>query len=246
MAEELAMLNDVEKCIACRGCSVACKQWKNLPAEQTPFDGEYQSRKDLTSNTLTIILMKEAMENGKVRWDFLKYQCMHCAEPQCMKLCPVGAIGKTQYGAVVVNESACIGCAACEKNCVFGVPHVSPTDNKSKKCNMCIDRIEKYVSSGYSRKYMPACAKTCPSGAISFGTKDEMIRLAKERLAVLKEKYPDACLYNIESSRGSGAMMYVLPYNPTVFGLPEEDLDGGSGATPSNAIYREYQNNFSK
>ena len=79
MAVELAMLHDVEKCTACRGCSVACKQWKKLPAEPTPFDGEYQSRKYLTSNTCTLIRMKGVVENNKVRWDFpqlLSYELM--------------------------------------------------------------------------------------------------------------------------------------------------------------------------
>ncbi len=224
MAFEFAMLYDVEKCTACRGCQVACKQWKNLPAEKTPFDGEYQSHKNLSSKTYTLVRMKETVVDNKVRWDFLKYQCMHCGVPECMNACPENAVSKNEYGIVTINEDMCVGCGLCELSCMFGIPHVNSSDKKSKKCNMCIDRVEKFISSGYNRKYLPACAKTCTSEAIYFGTREEMVTLAKKRLEELKQKYPDACTYNVETdnSRGGGAMMYVLPYKPSVYGLPED------------------------
>ena len=180
MAVELAMLHDVEKCTACRGCSVACKQWKKLPAEPTPFDGEYQSRKYLTSNTYTLIRMKEVVENNKVRWDFIKYQCMHCGIPDCMSACPVNAIEKNETGMVTINEDICVGCKLCESSCAFGVPHVHSSDKKSRKCNICIDRIQSYLNNGYSKKYYPACAKTCTADAVYFGPREEMVPLLKK------------------------------------------------------------------
>ena len=219
---EFAMLYDVEKCIACRGCSVACKQWKNLPAEDTTFKGTLESN-GLSDKTYTYIKMKEFVENNKVKWEFLKYQCMHCGKPDCMRICPVDAVSKTSYGIVIVDESKCVGCNQCGGNdgCKYKVPHVSSSDRKAKKCNMCIDRVEKYVESGYNRKYMPACAKTCTADAILFGPREEMVKIANERLEVLKQKYKDACTYNVETNdwKGGGAMMYVLPYRPAFYGL---------------------------
>lgn len=224
MAVEIAMLHDVEKCSACRGCSVACKQWKNLPADKTPFDGDYQSHKDLSSKTYTLIRMKETMADGKVRWDFLKFQCMHCGIAGCVLGCPTNALQKEETGIVSHNIDKCIGCGYCEINCTFGVPHVNKETKKSTKCNLCIDRVEKYIENDYDRKYMPSCAKTCTADAILFGSREEMVRIANERLAVLKEKYPDACTYNVETDNSikGGAMMYVLPYKPSVYGLPDE------------------------
>lgn len=236
MAVEIAMLHDVEKCSACRGCSVACKQWKNLPADITPFDGEYQSHKDLSSKTYTLIRMKETMVNDKVRWDFLKFQCMHCGIAGCALGCPTKALKKEETGIVSHDNDLCIGCGYCEINCTFGVPHVDPVTKKSTKCNLCEDRVAKYIENGNDRKYMPACAKTCTADAILFGTREEMVKIANERLAVLKEKYPDACTYNVETNNSikGGSMMYVLPYKPSVYGLPDEPQ-----LAPSLGVWKE-------
>lgn len=225
MAVEIAMLHDVAKCSACRGCSVACKQWKNLPADVTPFDGEYQSHKDLSPKTYTLIRMKETKdENGKFRWDFLKFQCMHCGVAGCVLGCPEHALEKLPNGVVAHYNDKCVGCGYCEINCTFGVPHVDPETKKSTKCNLCIDRVEKYIESGFDRQYYPACALTCTADAILFGTREEMVKIANERLEVLKKTYPDACTYNVETNNSiqGGAMMYVLPQKPSVYGLPDE------------------------
>ena len=238
MAVEIAMLHDVEKCSACRGCSVACKQWKNLPADITPFDGEYQSHKDLSSKTYTLIRMKETMVNDKVRWDFLKFQCMHCGIAGCALGCPTKALKKEETGIVSHDNDLCIGCGYCEINCTFGVPHVDPVTKKSTKCNLCEDRVAKYIENGNDRKYMPACAKTCTADAILFGTREEMVKIANERLEVLKAKYPDANLYNVntDDSIKGGAMMYVLPYKPSVYGLPDEPQLAPSLGVWKNAV----------
>ncbi|MDE7169916.1 MAG: hypothetical protein K2N67_06940 [Mucispirillum sp.] len=223
MAVEIAMLHDVSKCSACRGCSVACKQWKNLPADPTPFDGEYQSHKDLSSKTYTIIRMKERMVDNKIQWNFLKFQCMHCGVAGCVLGCPEKALEKLDNGIVAHHKDKCVGCKYCETNCTFGVPHVDPETKKSTKCNLCIDRVEKYIENDYDPKYMPSCAKTCTADAILFGTREEMVKIANDRVAVLKEKYPDACTYNVDTDNSikGGAMMYVLTQKPSVYGLPD-------------------------
>ncbi|MBR1398126.1 MAG: 4Fe-4S dicluster domain-containing protein [Selenomonadaceae bacterium] len=217
MAKEMAMLHDVARCSACRACMVACKQWHNLPADfSTPFEGQYQSHKDLTSTTYNLIKMQERIDDkGKFHWDFIKFQCMHCQDPACMKGCPEGAISRLDSGAVVIDEDKCVGCGYCTTNCPFNVPRVDPDRNKSTKCDLCYDRIEKGM--------VPSCAKTCTAQAIEFGTIAEMRDLARSRIIAIKDNFPNANLYGVEPNGVGGThMMYVLPEKPSVYGLPED------------------------
>ena len=215
MAQEMAMLHDVARCSACRACMVACKQWHDLPADfSTPFEGQYQSHADLTSKTYNLIKMNERVDkDGKFHWDFIKFQCMHCQDPACMKGCPEGAISRLDSGAVVIDEEKCVGCGYCTTNCPFNVPRVDPDRNKSTKCDLCYDRIENGME--------PACSKTCTAQAINFGTISEMKELARKRLMYVKDDFPNAQLYGVDINGVGGThMMYVLPDKPEVYGLP--------------------------
>ncbi|SDP41915.1 4Fe-4S dicluster domain-containing protein [Selenomonas ruminantium] len=214
MAQEITMLHDVVRCSACRACMVACKQWHDLPADMsTPFEGQYQSHKDLTSHTLNLIQMQERIDSkGKFHWDFFKKQCMHCGDPACLNGCPEEAIEKKPSGAVVIDEDKCVGCGYCTTNCPFGIPKVDAERNKSTKCDLCFDRIEQGMQ--------PSCAKTCTADAILFGTREEMLKKAEERLTMIKDTHPDANIYNPQGV-GGVHMLYVLPEKPAVYGLPE-------------------------
>lgn len=214
MAQEITMLHDVVRCSACRACMVACKQWHDLPADMsTPFEGQYQSHKDLTSHTLNLIQMQERIDSkGKFHWDFFKKQCMHCGDPACLNGCPEEAIEKMPSGAVVIDEDKCVGCGYCTTNCPFGIPKVDAERNKSTKCDLCFDRIEQGMQ--------PSCAKTCTADAILFGTREEMLKKAEERLAMIQDTHPDANIYNPQGV-GGVHMLYVLPEKPAVYGLPE-------------------------
>lgn len=211
---EMAMLHDVSRCTGCRACMVACKQWKNLPAEITPFDGEYQSHKDFSSKTYNLVKMKERVTDGKFYWDMIKVQCMHCDNPACAKGCPEDAIRKAESGAVVIDKHKCVGCGYCAINCPFNVPKIDPEKHKSTKCNLCVDRIENGMT--------PSCAQTCPSNAISFGPKADMMQLAHSRLSEVQRDFPHAQLYGVEPDGVGGThMMYVLAERPSVYELPE-------------------------
>ena len=214
MAQEMAMLHDISRCSACRACMVACKQWHDLPADMsTPFEGQYQSHKDLTPSTLNLIKMKERLDKeGKFHWDFLKFQCMHCGNPACAKGCPEQAIDQLESGAVVINPDKCVGCGYCVANCPFGVPKINTETHKSTKCDLCFDRIQEGMA--------PACAKTCTADALTFGTKDEIDALAQKRLAVIKEDHPNATIYN-PAGVGGIHMIYILPEKPSTYDLPE-------------------------
>ncbi len=216
MATEIAMYHDISKCSGCRACMVACKQWKGLPAEITPFDGHFQSHKNLSSKTYNLIKMHENMQSGKLRWDFIKFQCMHCGIPGCVNACPVGALQKHAEGPVTYDQDLCIGCKYCETGCPFGVPHVDADTKKVTKCNMCFERLEHGM--------VPSCAQTCTSDAILFGNRDEMAEIARKRVETLRATYPNAQMYGVERTGGINgtSMIYVLTDKPSVFGLPDD------------------------
>jgi formate dehydrogenase iron-sulfur subunit len=208
------MLIDTTLCIGCRGCQVACKQWNQLPAEQTTFEGSYENPPRFSPDTWTKIAFREEENNGKVRWLFTKLGCMHCTEAACEMVCPAGAISHNEYGAVVIDEKRCIGCNHCVANCTYQVIGFDQAANLARKCTFCYDR----VTSGLT----PACAKACPTGAISFGERSDMIALANRRVKTLVAAgRTDARIYGLEELDGLG-MMYVLDGEPEQYGLVKD------------------------
>jgi len=166
-----ALLITPDLCIGCRACQVACKSWNGLPAEKTKNNGTHENPPDLSGNTYNRIRFIEKSIDGEVKWLFVRQSCMHCGEPACVSVCPVGAIQKDlDTGIVFYDKNVCIGCQACRSACPFDIPRY---DKKGKisKCHMCIDRVKAGL--------VPACAKTCPTGAIKFGERDELIAKAK-------------------------------------------------------------------
>ncbi len=206
MAEK-AILFDLSKCMGCRACQVACKQWNNLPAEKTTFFAGpgYQNPKDLSPVTYTLVKFYEKKINGSMIWSFRKHQCMHCTDPACVAVCPVTPKAMTldeETGIVYVNESRCIGCGACVEYCPFSVPHVDEKTEKSKKCTFCVDRIKEGLE--------PACVKTCPNGVLIFGDRDEIVKKAKARAKELKKEGKNPYVYGINELKGEHKI-YILP-----------------------------------
>lgn len=202
---------DTSLCTGCKGCSVACKAWNDLPAEKTQLITSYQSQAETTPNTWTYISMHEKYENGKMEWLMFKHQCYHCEEPACMKACPAQAIYKTESGYTLIDHEKCIGCGYCAANCPWSVPKTDPDLKKTFKCTGCIDRIENGLK--------PACVNTCQPGALNFGDRDEMIQLANARLAEIKEDHPKAQLYG-DKAMGGTTYLYLLLEDPEFYGLP--------------------------
>src|SRR5512133_3521896 len=138
-----AILIDTTRCIGCRGCQVACKSWNELPATKTAFSPTGSSPQRLDADTFTrVIFAESAAPDGGTRWSFVKRQCMHCREPACASVCPVGALKKTASGPVVYDDSRCIGCRVCMLACPFNVPKFewSASVPYIRKCTCCADR----------------------------------------------------------------------------------------------------------
>jgi len=154
-------------------------------------------------------------EPNHLEWLIRKDGCMHCADPGCLKACPSpGAIVKYANGIVDFISEHCIGCGYCIKGCPFDIPRMNPVDNKVYKCTLCSDRVGVGLE--------PSCVKACPTGAITFGPKDDMVTYAEQRAADLQERgFKNAGLYN-PAGVGGTHVMYVLKHSdqPALTGLP--------------------------
>jgi len=217
--EGVAKLIDTSKCIGCKACQVACMEWNDLRDDVGHNVGVYDNPADLTENTWTLMRFAEyEKEDGDLEWLIRKDGCMHCEEPGCLTACPSpGAIVQHTNGIVDFNQENCIGCGYCVTGCPFDVPRISKTDNKAYKCTLCSDR----VAVGQE----PACVKTCPTGAIVFGTKEDMKQHAAERVVDLQSRgYDNAGLYDPQGVGGTH-VMYVLHHadKPEIYSdLPKD------------------------
>ena len=217
---DVAKLIDVSKCIGCKACQVACSEWNDLRDTVGHNVGVYDNPADLSAETWTLMRFSEvSFDDGKrLEWLIRKDGCMHCADPGCLKACPSpGAIVQYSNGIVDFVEEHCIGCGSCITGCPFNIPRISKTDNKAYKCTLCSDRVAVGLE--------PACVKTCPTGAITFGSKEDMKHHAAERVVDLKERgYQNAGLYDPPGVGGTH-VMYVLKHadQPQIYhGLPAD------------------------
>jgi formate dehydrogenase iron-sulfur subunit len=207
-----AMLIDTTYCTACRGCQVACKQWNDLPAIKTTNEGSYQNPLRLSAYTLTLVQMREVEHDGQLHWTFLKRQCMHCLHPACVSACPVGAMHRTEEGLVLYNDARCIGCRYCMTACPFRIPRFEWNNALGyiRKCHFCYDRQAEGLE--------PACVKTCPTGALRFGEREEMLALARARLEARPDKYIQH-IYGEKEGGGTGVLILsAVPFE--YLGLP--------------------------
>jgi formate dehydrogenase iron-sulfur subunit len=197
------VLYDATKCIGCRGCQTACKQWNQMPATATTNYGTYENPPQLSATNFTKIRFTETEDNGKFHFVFTKLQCMHCEEPACATACPVSALQKRPEGAVTYDDKRCFGCRYCMTACPFGIPTFqwdTPTP-WIRKCTFCFDR--------QSGGLKPACVTTCPTGALKYGERDELLVEAHQRIQDAPDKYVDH-IYG-EHEVGGTSWLYLSP-----------------------------------
>ena len=233
MAEK-SILYDATRCTACRGCQAACKQWNEndelIPAPgdkvgvQAKNWGSYENPPDLSPQTWLKMEFREVEANGQVRWLFTRRACMHCTDAGCVKVCPNGSLYHHESGFVAFNKDTCTGCGYCLDACPFHVPQ--STRNlvtgiaKMDKCTFCttagLDRI--------AEGWQPACVKTCPTNALQYGDRDELLAIGKKRVTELQDKgWRNAYLYGERELDGLH-VMYVLDDLPEVYGLPASPM----------------------
>jgi formate dehydrogenase iron-sulfur subunit len=184
-----AFLIDTTRCTACRGCQVACKEWKNLPPNATKQTGTHQNPPDLNPFNFKLVRFSEHLENDVVQWYFFPDQCRHCVAPPCMGSAadPDAIIQDEATGAVIFTEkTSAEDYAFIRESCPYDIPRQNPQTKQLVKCDMCIDRVRANM--------LPMCVKSCAMGAMNFGEREEMLQLAATRLAEVKKEFPKARL----------------------------------------------------
>ena len=203
-AARKGFLVDTSRCIGCRSCQVACKQWNKLDADTTKNQGTFENPRDLTPALFNRIrFVEKADDKGGMSWQFLNERCMHCGDAGCMKVCPSpGALYRTKDGVVAYNKEKCISCKYCVSACPFNIPRYD-TDDKVSKCHLCLDRIGGGMT--------PACAKACPTETLKYGNRNQLIASATAAKKTL---------YGEKDLNGLG-VVYALEGPPEQYGLPK-------------------------
>ena len=231
-------LVDVAKCIGCRACQVACKQWNDRDGESTTLEDSlgFQNPAMLSAKTYTIITFHEMINNkaaGGMDYAFAMRRCLHCLEPACASACPTQALFRQTDGPVTYNADRCIGCRYCVWACPWGVP-TAEWDSlapKIHKCTHCADRCDQplpqsrnaaALSEGESQRYrdsiqVPACVKACPADALRYGTRDEMLAEGRRRIAARPDKYVDHIYGEHEAGGTSVLYLSAVPFDKLGF-----------------------------
>jgi formate dehydrogenase iron-sulfur subunit len=201
MSNGKSILVDTTLCTACRGCQIACKQWNNLPGTKTKQIGTYQNPQDFSASTWKLVRFAEGRNgngNGKPYWYFFSDMCRHCMEPPCADaiqgFVKDGVIRDEATGAVVYTaKTNRVRFDEVRSSCPYDIPRQNLKTKVLAKCTMCIDRTK--------NNRIPACVQSCPTGAMIFGDRSEILAKVEKRVAELKKSYPKAMAINPEDVR---------------------------------------------
>jgi formate dehydrogenase iron-sulfur subunit len=245
----MGFFTDTTVCIGCKACEVACKEWNEVPDDGYAWSGHsYDNTGGLGSDTWRHVAFIEQAKPVRVpagadgdaagadppagdgegfRWLMSSDVCKHCTHAACLDVCPTGALFRTEFGTVVVQEDVCNGCGYCVPACPFGVldrrerPNATfeKPDGRVAKCTLCYDRLK----GGHE----PACAKACPTDSIQFGPLDELRQRADTRLETVRAAgWNGARLYGRDPDDGVGGFgaFFLLLDEPEVYGLPPDPV----------------------
>jgi formate dehydrogenase iron-sulfur subunit len=240
----MGFFTDTSLCIGCKACEVACKEWNEVPEDGLNFTGmSFDNSQGLSADTWRHVAFIEQRKpvgqsqanmqrgmrpslpasaeplDGDFRWLMSSDVCKHCTDAACLDVCPTGALFRTEFGTVVVQEDVCNGCGYCVPACPYGVIDKREQDGRVFKCTLCYDRLGEGME--------PACAKACPTNSIQFGELDELRERAGVRVEQLQEAgIEDARLYGHDPSDGVGGdgAFFLLLDEPEVYGLPPDPV----------------------
>ncbi|HEY7592435.1 MAG TPA: 4Fe-4S dicluster domain-containing protein [Actinophytocola sp.] len=228
----MGFFTDTSVCIGCKACEVACKEWNMLPADPPPdlLGMSYDNTGGLGADTWRHVAFVEkpapptdlgmpSVGEPEVRWLMSSDVCKHCTHAACLDVCPTGALFRTEFDTVVVQQDVCNGCGYCVPACPYGVIEKREEDGRAFKCTMCYDRI--------GADLQPACATACPTESIQFGPLDELRARAGERVTELHEQgVTEARLYGHDPNDGVGGSgaFFLLLDEPEVYGLPPDPV----------------------
>jgi formate dehydrogenase iron-sulfur subunit len=219
----MGFFTDTTVCIGCKACEVACKEWNQLPATnggQNTLSGDsYDNTRRLDGIHWRHVAFVEQFseDHSQGRWLMMSDVCKHCVDAPCLEVCPTGAIVRTEFDTVYIQEPACNGCRDCIAACPFGVIGMNPVSNTAQKCTLCYDRLKLGLE--------PACSKACPTDSINFGTIADLRKMAQDRVQKLHgEGEKRAYLYGADASGPLGGLnaFFLLVDEPEVYGLPRE------------------------
>jgi formate dehydrogenase iron-sulfur subunit len=235
---QMGFFTDTSLCIGCKACEVACKEWNQVPESLQGFTGmSYDNTIDLGADTWRHVAFVEQskplqvgvdgdgglatlQEGESLRWLMASDVCKHCQHAACLDVCPTGALFRTEFDTVVVQEDICNGCGYCVSACPFGVLDKREEDGRVWKCTLCYDRLKDDKE--------PACAQACPTNSIQFGELGDLRDRAAERLEELTAAGQDRAqlyLHDTEDGIGGAHAFFLLLDEPEVYGLPPDPID---------------------
>lgn len=237
--DTLGMLYDATKCVGCKSCMSACKRvnsdYGSLSYEKAKFDsdGLWDAPEDLSGSTRTLIkLFKESDKH----WSYIKYSCMHCQKPSCVSVCPVSAMTRDAVtGIVSYNKDTCIGCRYCQIACAFGIPKFqwNKAIPQIVKCDLC-----KFTN--LPKKGITACAETCPTGAITFGKRKELLTIARERLKNNPKSYINHIYGENELGGTNHLYLAAMPFDKLGLPVLKNDAPAEFSEKIQHTIYKGF------
>jgi formate dehydrogenase iron-sulfur subunit len=230
---------DTTVCIGCKACEVACKEWNNLPADNLGLTGQsFDNTGALSANTWRhVAFIERGVRDAEPApfqsgWLMMSDVCKHCHNAPCQEACPTGALFRTEFDTVVVQQDICNGCGYCVPACPFGVVDISTLDGKAHKCTLCYDRLKGGLE--------PACAKSCPTDSIQFGEVAELQARARARVTELHRLgRTEAYLYGVPDAPGATGGLahlhafFLLTARPEAYNLPAAPSRPAQRVAPS-------------
>ncbi|MFH2058405.1 MAG: sulfate respiration complex iron-sulfur protein HmcB [Pseudomonadota bacterium] len=231
--DSFGVLHDISLCVGCRSCEAACNEVNELPAPDKSFTDltvlDQERRTHAKTYTVVNKYSATSQKPGQKNPLFKKQQCNHCLEPACASVCFVRAFQKNKTGAVVYNADVCVGCRYCMVACPFDIPayeYDEPLTPKVTKCTMCQPRILK--------GQLPGCVEACPMEALTFGKRDDLLKLAKKRI----KDFPDRYINHVygENEMGGTSWLYLSNVPFEQIGMREDLGDTPAPELTSGAL----------